>query len=124
MLKKKKDKLLGKCPFRAHKPCNTQCVFFREGVRFNEQKEETFPFTECAINIIADNLEAMHNRTFMLQSEVGQTKNVMALKILADLGMHNPVDVARTAIKLIKPSLGDEEQKQLEEKEKLLLPEE
>ena len=123
MLKKKKDKLLGKCPFRAHKPCNVECVFFREGVRFNEQINETTPFTECAINIIADNLEAMHNRTFMLQNEVGQTKTVMALKILADLGLQNPVEVARTAIKLIKPSLDDEQQHQLEEKEKLLLEE-
>lgn len=121
MLKKKKDKLLGKCPFKNHKPCSKECVFFREGTRYNEMKEEVFPFTECAINIIADNLEAMHNRTFMIQSEVGQTKNVMALKILADLGMHNPMDVARTAIKLIKPSLDEEKQKELEEKEKLLL---
>ena len=123
MLKKKKDKLLGKCPFRKHKECVEDCVYFREGVRFNEVKDESYPFKDCAINIIADNLEGMHNRTFMLQNEVGETKTVMALKILADLGMHNPVDVARTAIKIIKPSLDDKKQKELEDKEKLLLEE-
>lgn len=123
MLSKKKDKLLGKCPFRNLKACSTECVLFREGMRFNEINDETIPFVECAINVIADNVEAMHNRAFMLQSEVGQTKNVMALKILADLGFHNPVDVARTAIKIIKPTLDESAQAELEEKEKLLLEE-
>lgn len=123
MLNKKKDKLLGKCPFRNLKACSTECVLFREGVRFNEARDETTPFVECAINIIADNVEAMHNRTFMLQGEVGQTKNVIALKILADLGMHNPIDVAKTAIKIIKPTLDENKQLELEEKEKLLLEE-
>lgn len=123
MLNKKKDKLLGKCPFRNHKTCVRECVFFREGVRYSEQSEETTPFVDCAFNIMADNLEAMHNRTFMLQKEVGGTKNVMALKILADLGMYNPIDVAKTAINMIKPSLDEEKKKQLEDKEKLLLEE-
>jgi len=123
MLNRKKDKLLGKCPFRNFKNCDMGCAFFREGVRFNETREESFPFRDCAINIIADNVEAMHNRAFMLQSEVGLTKTVMALKILADLGFHNPMDVARTAIKIIKPTLDEDKQKQLEDKEKLLLEE-
>jgi len=123
MLNKKKDKLLGKCPLRNLKNCSMECAFFREGIRFNETNQESYPFRECAINIIADNVEAMHNRTFMLQSEVGQTKNVIALKILADLGMHNPIDVARTAIKIIKPTLDADKQAALEEKEKLLLEE-
>lgn len=123
MLSKKKDKLLGKCPFRNLKACNTECALYREGIRYNETIGENYPFTECAINIIADNLEQMHNRTFMLQNEVGHTKNVMALKILADLGLHNPIDVARTAIKLIKPTLDKDKQEELEEKEKLLLEE-
>jgi len=121
MLNRKKDKLLGKCPFKNFKPCERECVFFREGVRFNELRNENYPFVDCAINVIADNAEAMHDRAFMIQSEVGQTKNVIALKILAELGMHNPVDVARTAVKIIKPTLDEEKQKQLEEKEKLLL---
>ena len=123
MLNKKKDKLLGKCPFRNLKTCSTECVLYREGVRFNETNEETTPFVECAINIIADNVEAIHNRSFMLQSEVGQTKNVMALKILSDLGLHNPMDVATAAIKIIKPTLDENKQAELEEKEKLLLGE-
>lgn len=115
--------MLGKCPFRNLKACSTECVLFREGVRFNETNEETIPFVECAINIIADNVEAIHNRSFMLQGEVGQTKNVMALKILADLGLHNPMDVATTAIKIIKPTLDENKKAELEEKEKLLLEE-
>lgn len=121
MLNKKKDKLLGKCPFRNLKACSTECVLYREGVRFNEARDESYPFVECAINIIANNVEAMHNRTFMLQNEVGHTKNVMALKILADLGLHNPMDVAKTAMKIIKPTLDKDKQAELEEKEKLLL---
>ena len=86
MLSKKKDKTKGKCPFNNFKPCNEECVFFRSGVRYNEKSEESFPFEECAINIIADNIEAMHNRTYQMQKEVGETKNVMAMKILSDLG--------------------------------------
>ncbi len=123
MLNKKKDKLLGKCPFRNFKKCNMECVFFREGIRYNEFTNENHPFRDCAINIITENLEGMHNRTFMLQNEVAQTKTVMALKILADLGLHNPVDVAQTAIKLIKPALDEKDRKELEKKEKLLLEE-
>ncbi len=123
MLNKKKDKLLGKCPFRNFKKCDETCVFFREGVRYNEFTDDNYPFKDCGINIIADNLEGMHNRTFMLQNEVGETKTVIALKILADLGLHNPVDVARTAIKLIKPTLDEKQQKELEDKEQKLLEE-
>ena len=113
----------GKCPFKDFELCDILCVFYRKGVRFNDATDEPFAFEECAINVIAENVEAIHNRAFMMQSEVGQTKNVIALKVLADLGMHNPVDVARIAIKLIKPTLDEDSQSQLEEKEKLLLEE-
>lgn len=113
----------GKCPFKNFELCDILCVFYRKGLRVNDATDEPFPFEECAINVLADNVESIHNRAFMLQSEVGQTKNVMALKVLADLGMHNPVDVARVAIKLIKPTLESEDREKLEEKEKLLLEE-
>ena len=70
-------------------------------MRYKEDGSDPVPFEECAFNIIADNLEAMHNRTAMMQAEVGETKNVMAFKILSDLGMMNPDVAAQKAAKLI-----------------------
>lgn len=111
MLSKKKSEGRGKCPFRGLKECSTDCVLYRKGIRYtDDQKSEPFPFEECAINIIADNVEALHNRSFMLQKEVGETKNVMAVKILADLGMAHPKEVQRQAMKIINPT---EEQRQV-----------
>lgn len=101
--KKDKTKKEIKCPFRKLAPCNEECAFYRKGVRFNELKSESYPFEECAINIIADNLEAMHNRTYMMQKEVAETKNVMAIKILSDLGHVRPSEVERQALKIITP---------------------
>jgi len=104
MLSKKKSEGRGKCPFRKLAECSTECVLYRKGIRYtDDQKSEPFPFEECALNIIADNLEAMHNRTYMLQKEVGDTKNVMAVKILSDLGMTTTKEVERQAMKIINP---------------------
>jgi len=104
MLNKKKTEGRGKCPFRNLKECSTECVMYRKGIRFtDDQKSEPFPFEECALNIIADNLEAMHNRTYMMQKEVGETKNVMAIKILSDLGMAPVEEVKRQAMKMVSP---------------------
>lgn len=102
MLNKKKDKLLGKCPFRNLKQCSKECVLFREGIRYVEKSEESFPVADCALNIIADNLEASHNRSYMMQKEVGETKNIMALKILSDMGIERSEKVIDKAIKMIK----------------------
>jgi hypothetical protein len=96
---KKTDK--GKCPFRRLKNCSEECAFYRKGVRYSEQGGDPIPFEDCAFNIIADNLEAMHNRTYMLQKEVGETKNVMAFKVLADLGMVDPNEAGRQASAII-----------------------
>jgi hypothetical protein len=112
MLNKKKNKNMGKCPFRNLKACSNDCAFYREGVRFTEQTGESFPFADCAFNIIADNLEAMHNRTYMLQKEVGETKNVMAMKILSELGHIDPNETERVAMKII--DLPKEDKKSLE----------
>jgi hypothetical protein len=101
MLNKKNNKMPGKCPFRNLKPCDKECLLFREGVRFTEKEGEAFPFSNCALNIIADNLEAMHNRAYMLQKEVGETKNVMAMKILSDLNIVKTEDAQRAALKII-----------------------
>lgn len=113
MLNKKNDKLPGKCPFRGLKPCDKGCVLFREGVRFTEDKGQAFPFSDCGLNIIADNLEAMHNRSFMLQKEVGEMKNVTAMKILADLGVGTVENAQRVALKII--NLPKEDKKLLTE---------
>jgi hypothetical protein len=111
MLNKKKDKLLGKCPFRNLKECSRECVFFREGIRVNEINNEQYPVADCAINIIADNLEAMHNRSYMLQKEVGETKNVMALKILSDMGFSSQEQVVNKALKVMDLNLKEEQKK-------------
>jgi len=111
MLSKKKTEGKGKCPFRGLKDCSSDCAFYRKGIRYtDDQKSEPFPFEECAINIIADNVEAIHNRSYMLQKEVGETKNVIAVKILSDLGMAQPSEVQRQAMKIIKPT---DEQRQV-----------
>jgi len=116
MLNKKKTEGRGKCPFRNLKECSTDCVLYRKGIRYtDDQKSEPFPFEECALNIIADNLEAMHNRTYMLQREVGETKNVMTLKILQDLGHIKPDEVERQALKIITPPSKSSEVKKLTE---------
>jgi len=94
MLSKNSER--GLCPFNKFKSCNEKCSFYRSGVRFNEKTEESFPFEDCAINIIADNLEAMHNRSYMMQKEVGETKNIITMKILHDLGKCPKEDMDRT----------------------------
>lgn len=104
MLNKKNNKLKGKCPFRNLKTCDGECILYREGIRYKEDGSQSFPFADCAINIIAENLESMHNRTFMLQKEVGETKNVMSLKILSDIGLANKKDVIDKAMKIINPT--------------------
>jgi hypothetical protein len=87
---------------------------YRKGVRFtDDQTAEPFPFEECAFNLIADNLEGMHNRTYMLQKEVGDTKNVLTLKILSDLGRVSPDEVGRQALKIITPPDKPEEVKKV-----------
>jgi hypothetical protein len=113
MLNKKNDKLAGKCPFRNLKSCEKECVMYREGVRFTEDKGQAFPFADCALNIIADNLEAMHNRSYMMQKEVGEVKNVIAMKVLSDLGIGSVENAQRVALKVI--NLPKEDKKLLTE---------
>ena len=76
----------GECPFSLFELCNPKCVLYRKGIRYSESPgKEPIPFEDCAVNIIADNLEAMHNRTYMMQKEVGDTKNMIAIKTMIDL---------------------------------------
>jgi len=108
----KKGEGKGKCPFRNFKPCDEKCVFYRRGIRYKEGKDESFPFEDCAINIMTDNLEAMHNRIFMLQSEIGQTKNATMFDILVRLGEVPPEELTRQIKKMVEYSATT---KQLEE---------
>ena len=96
-----KDNQKGNCPFRNLEVCSETCAFYRRGMRYKDDGSDPIPFEECAFNIIADNLEAMHNRTAMMQQEVGETKNVMAFKILSDLGMMKREEAVHKAAKLI-----------------------
>jgi len=87
-------------------PCNEECVFFRKGLRYSDRNDEPIPFEDCAINIIADNLEVMHNRSYMLQKEVGDTKNIIAMKTMVDLGVQDPSHretLIRQVINIINP---------------------
>ena len=105
MLNKKKDKNLKPCPFTGlKKQCTKDCMLFREGTYVNELTEETIPFKDCAINIIANNVEAMHNRSYMLQKEVGDLKNVIGLQMLQGLGMVKTPEFIRQAENLLNKS--------------------
>jgi len=85
-----KDNKKGNCPFRNLKPCSEKCALYRKGLKYKENSGDPIPFEECALNIIADNLEAVHNRSYMLQKEVGETKGIIALKTMVDLNMAKP----------------------------------
>jgi len=96
-------------------PCNEECVFYRKGIRYSDQPgSEPVPFEECAINIIADNLEVMHNRTYMLQKEVGDTKNIIALKTLVDMGMDKNKTHTETLVRQILKYVNKEPIKMIE----------
>jgi len=85
-----KNNQKGNCPFRELEPCSETCALYRRGLRYKENTGDPVPFEECALNIIADNLEAVHNRSYMLQREVGEMKGVIALKTMVDLDMARP----------------------------------
>lgn len=99
MLNKNGEKR-GKCPFNKMKRCSEECVFYRKGVRFDDKNNQSFPFEECAMNIIADNIEMVHSRVFSLQKEVGETKNASILKILFDMGKIEKEEVLKLANKI------------------------
>jgi len=104
----------GKCPLNKMKECQEDCVLYRRGTRYNDKTEEVFPVELCAFNVIADNIEATHKRTFQLQKEMGDTKNVMAFHVLANMGVGNPEEARRQAEKVLIPLV--EKKEQLEEK--------
>ena len=99
----KKGEGKGACPFRNLKDCSEKCVLYRKGVIFNELRDKSEPFEDCAFNIMANNMEAMHQRLFGVQKEMGETKNATLLKILVDLGMEAPVELERQFQKMVNP---------------------
>ena len=64
----------GKC-FIDKKPCNEECVLYRRGLRYFDDKRPPEPFEECAINIIADSVENIISRTAGLQAEQNKVAN-------------------------------------------------
>ena len=104
------------CPFRNLKECSEKCALYRRGTRFNEATNEVTPIEICAFNVIADNIERMHHRTFALQQEMGETKNVMAFHVMADLGMTTMDEAERQAKKILIPIIEKMDKKELPEK--------
>lgn len=92
----------GKCPFRKMKLCSEECVLYRKGVRVKELTDETYPIEICAINVIADNIEQVHNRQYMTQKEMGDLKNITAFKILSDFQLVHQNEVIRRAKQTIE----------------------
>ena len=64
----------GKC-FIDKKPCNEECVLYRRGLRYFDDKRPPESFEECAINIIADSVENIISRTVGLQAEQNKVAN-------------------------------------------------
>jgi len=93
-----KKNVRGLCPFREFKKCSNKCVLYRSGFRYSQNDPNTpIPFEDCAINIIADNVEVTHQRVFSLQEEFGEMKNVVAFGTLVSLGMEDPKNLGRIA---------------------------
>jgi hypothetical protein len=110
----KKDKTKGEgCPFRGFKDCSNQCKLFRRGTRTNDLTGETTFVEDCSINVIADNIEMVHNRSFMLQREVGEAKNVIAFHVLSDLGLATKEEAERQAKKVLIPLAEEIREKEL-----------
>lgn len=115
MLSKKEKK--GLCPLNKFKECNDNCVLYRRGTRYNEVQQEVMPVELCAFNVIADNIEAMHSRTFCIQQEMGELKTVTAFSVLTGLGLKTKEETQRAAERiLIKAEDKVEEKKSLPEK--------
>ncbi len=101
MLDKKDEK--GKCPLNKFKECRSDCVLYRRGTRFNEVTKEVTPVELCAFNVMADNMEAMHQRTFGVQAEIGELKTVTAFHVMANLGLTSKDKAVKQAEKILIP---------------------
>jgi len=81
----------GKC-FIDKKPCNEECVLYRRGLRYFDDKRPPEPFEECAINIIADSVENIISRTIGLQAEQNKVANsIMDVSAILKVALHNKI---------------------------------
>jgi len=121
MLGKKDTK--GKCPLNRFKECRSDCALFRVGTRVNDVTNEVTPVELCAFNVIADNIEQLHGRTFNLQQEMAETKNVMSFHVLAQCGLKTQEEAARQAKRALLPKIMELDAQELdaEEEEKKLI---
>ena len=103
MAKSKKTDL-GACPFRELKPCSDKCQLFRQGTIYLEKENKTIPVQGCAFVFILDNLEVMNNRSFSMQREVSDTKNIMTFETLAKMGVINKEEAVNKITKIITMS--------------------
>ena len=63
------------CPL-IKKACRDDCVLFRSGVRyFDDKKQKPVAFQECGINIAIDCLENLIMRNIGQQKAIEQTRN-------------------------------------------------
>ena len=66
-----------RCPIN-RKECITDCVLYRKGLRYYNDKKEPTPFEDCAINIGVDCLENLVGRSIGNQKATEQTRNEMS----------------------------------------------
>lgn len=103
------------CPFREFQQCDSRCAFYRKGVRFNDLTNEATPMESCAINVIADNIEQMHNKALMMQKEVGQVKDAVIMQTLVNVDILQKSRVTEEMLKIANPNIID-----MQEPKKLL----
>jgi hypothetical protein len=94
----------GLCPFNKMKPCNDRCELFRSGIHYTEDGKQQIPFKGCVFGIALDNIEVMHNRMFTMQKEVGEQKNMVAMKLLSELGYCGEAKAISEIVKTVERS--------------------
>lgn len=101
MLRKKLKR--GLCPLLKMKECRKDCVFYREGFRYyDDPAKEPEHFEECAVNVIADNVEQVHNKIYTLQKEMGDTKNVIGYRVLQEMGLITDTQAKRKVVRTLE----------------------
>ncbi len=101
-----------KCPFRNFKKCSDECMLFRRGIRYtDESRTKSEVFESCAFNAQTDNIEVMSGKIYQSQKETGDMKNVLAMKMLFDMGLKEEKEVKR----VISNTLRTDETKLLKE---------
>jgi hypothetical protein len=103
-MSKSKKTDLGLCPFRELKTCDEKCQLFRQGTIFIEKEDKHIPVQGCAFTFILNNLEAMNGRSFQMQREVSDAKNIMTFETLSKMGVIPQEEAASKIVKIIAMS--------------------